>query len=399
MEGYYDLAKQDWSLPHDKGFTPTADAMTCHAAVMAMRNIAPTFRTRFLTLADRITDKILPAPYLNSISPLINEFSNSNWVPYGKELFNGHAVKCAWQLGRAYLLEPKEIYRNKSQQVLNEAIDRGYFDNTNGGLHYFQKGGPKNAWTQEQAILAGILNSTITDDPILKIRYLKLADDCMRFVEDHLIDYRNGGSYTDVDSVGSVTTYPKGDYWEAGYHITEMAYYVYLYGNVHLYNKPVELYYYFSTQGEAQTHKLTPFEIADNKLAIETVFLDDQIYTDFNSSTRTLHIPAGQGGKFKVKFRPIDDVTTGELLTYSEVPESVLKVYPIPVKSDFLTVEGVQLTKGESVSVKITDLHSEVLFEQTYHSAYALEIPVSQLRAGVYFLYVNDKVKSFVKEE
>ena len=51
------------------------------------------------------------------------------------------------------------------------------------------------------------------------------------------------------------------------------------------------------------------------------------------------------------------------------------------------------------ISVKITDLTSEVLFERTFQSAYKLEIPVSQLKAGVYFLYVNDKIKTIVMGE
>lgn len=393
LEGYYDIAKQDWSTPRDKGFTPTADAMTTHAALMALRNIDPSYKARFLTLSDRITDKIIPSSYI-STSPLIYEYSNSNWVPYGNELFNGHAVKCAWQLGRAYLMEPKEIYKTKAQQVLNEVINRGYYDSTYGGIFYFKKGGQKNLWTQEQGVLAGILNSTITDDPSLKDMYLGLADGCMLFVETHMVDFSNGGSYTDVNINGSLSaSYPKGDYWEAGYHLSELAYYVYLYGNVYLYNKPVELYYYFSPQATAQSHKLTPFEIADNKLMIEEVLLNDQPYTNFNAHTRTIEIPAGEGGKFKVRFGQ-----TPSLLASgnSHAEDSDFRIYPMPITSDFLTVEGALLKIENKISVKITDMSSRVLFERSYDSAYTLEIPVTEFKPGVYFLFINNKVKTIV---
>jgi hypothetical protein len=393
LEGYYDMANQDWSTPRNKGFTPTADAMTTHAALMALRNIDSSYRKRFLTLSDRITDKILPSTY-TSTSPLIYEYSNSNWVPFGNELFNGHAVKCAWQLSRAYILEPKEIYKTKAQQVLNEVIKRGYYDSTYGGIYYFKKGGQKNLWTQEQGVLAGILNSTITDDPVLKDTYLNLADGCMQFIETYMIDFTNGGSYTDVSINGSPSpSYGKGDYWEAGYHLSEMAYYVYLYGNTYLYNKPVDLYYYFSPKATAQSHKLTPFEIADNKLMIEEVLLNDQPYTNFDAHTRTIVIPAGEGGKFKVRFAPSPAIlATGN----SQTEESDFKVYPMPVTSDFLTIEGDLLKKESRISVKITDMASRILIERSYNSASTLEIPVTELKSGVYFLFINNKVKTIV---
>jgi hypothetical protein len=48
---------------------------------------------------------------------------------------------------------------------------------------------------------------------------------------------------------------------------------------------------------------------------------------------------------------------------------------------------------------KIIDMTSRVLFEGFYDSAYSLDIPVTQIKPGVYFLYVNDTVKKIVVAE
>ncbi|MBN2729143.1 MAG: AGE family epimerase/isomerase [Bacteroidales bacterium] len=309
ISGFYETANDDWSNKHNKGFTPTADGLTTHATVMSLRNIDDFYVNSYFTLIDRIAYDIVPQTYSAS-SPLIYEYANTNWEPFGEELFNGHAVKCAWNLARAYLIDPtKSIYKEKAQQILDELLDRGYYDNMYGGIHYFQKGGQKSHWTQEQGILAGILVAQITDDPEKKQRYLNLADGCWKFMEDHMIDFESGGSYTDVQTSGAVSSqWGKGDYWEAGYHTTETAYYTYLYGNIYMKNKPVELYYYFAPQGVAQTHTLTPLSIETNSLIIEKIAFNGNDYLNFDSKKRELHIAANQGGTFKITFRHNPDV-------------------------------------------------------------------------------------------
>ncbi|MBK8805700.1 MAG: Ig-like domain-containing protein [Bacteroidales bacterium] len=304
IQGYFDIANNDWTNPHNKGFTPTADALTTHATVMALRDINPLYENNYFTLVDRIAYDIIPEQYTAS-SPLIYEYSNSNWEPFGQELFNGHAVKCAWNLSRAYLIDPsRTIYKEKAEQVIDELLARGYYDNANGGIHYFQTGGQKSHWTQEQGILAGILMSVNATDEAKKQKYISMADGCWKFMEDHMIDFTNGGSYTDVNTDGSVSgSFGKGDYWEAAYHTSETAYYTYLYGNVYLYNKPVELYYMFEPRTVAHVQKLTPFSIENNRLVIESVTLNGLPFTRFNAQTRELEIAANQGGKFKVTFK------------------------------------------------------------------------------------------------
>jgi len=374
IAGFYEIANQDWSNPHNKGFTPTADGLTTHATVMSLRDIDDYYKTSFFTLVDRIAYDIVPSSYTSG-SPLIYEYANSNWEPFGDELFNGHAVKCAWNLARAYLIDPtKTIYKQKAQQILDELLARGYYDNTNGGIHYFQTSGQKSHWTQEQGILAGMLVAQITDDAVKKQQYLNLADGCWKFMEEHMIDFNGGGSYTDVQTDGTVSSqWGKGDYWEAGYHTTETAYYTYLYNTIYMKNRPVELYYYFAPLGTIQTHKLTPLSIESNSLIIEEVTLNGTAYTNFNSDTRVLTVPANQGGTFKVKFRYNPDIFVCPTVSLgSDV--SICEISPFTIDSDIIADGNLDFTwyKDGSI-VKGPDFESNTL-TVTEGGTYALEI-------------------------
>lgn len=391
IEGFYETANNDWSNPHNKGFTPTVDGLTTHVTVMALRNLEPLYKKTLFLLADRVANNIIPSEY-TLYSPLIYEHANSQWQPFGEELFNGHAIKCAWNLLRAYLLDPgKTIYKTKAQQVLDELLARKYYDEIYGGVFYFRTGGRKSHWTQEQAILAGILASRISDDPIKKQTYLELADGCWKFMEDYMIDFTNGGSYTDVERNGSIN-YGKGDYWEAGYHTTETAYYTYLYASAYLSNESVNLYYYFEAQSQEQVHKLTPFSINDEALSIEEVTLNGASFTNFDKSARQLNIAANEGGLFKVTFK----CNSGLVSSPTVFPNSdiSLKVYPNPAVNNIVVdIEGVELQN--KVAISITDLLGHTVLRQTNTDRHT-KIDVSSLKKGVYFLTVLDKRKKII---
>jgi hypothetical protein len=94
----------------------------------------------------------------------------------------------------------------------------------------------------------------------------------------------------------------KGGLFTAGYHSTELGYYTYLYSSLYYHKTPVQLYYYYPAESGERTFKLTPIAIEDTLLKILDVTLNGVAYTDFNRDNRTIHLPAGTGGKFRVTF-------------------------------------------------------------------------------------------------
>jgi hypothetical protein len=134
-----------------------------------------------------------------------------------------------------------------------------------------------------------------TEDFIIESEY-ELTSSC-------LIEPEYGEDFASVSRDSeSILFILKGDYWKAGYHTIETGYYTYLYGNLYLHQKPVDLYYRFHKSDEEREIKLTQIVIKESKLKIPSVSLDDEPYLEFYSEKRILYIPAGIEGEFRVTF-------------------------------------------------------------------------------------------------
>lgn len=360
-EGYYNYAAEDWSMPSMKGFTPTADGMTTHGAQMSMTAGAGFYRDRFFALADKMAEHIIPRSY--PADAVIYEDLGDNWESptAGGAPFVGHMVKCSWNLARAYLSKPsKELYRTQSNSLIDEVYRRNYYDSSNGGFVYMENGDgivntSKSHWTQEQGVLAGILNYFIAKQAQQpdKDKFLKMADGCMRFFEKYSIDTVNGGSYLDVMQDGDASNAVKSDMWEAGYHSAELGYQAYVYGSLLLYRKPVDLFYYYEAKPYKRVIEMNPME--HYGLIISQASLNGTAYSHYESASRLLTIPANQGGIFKIRYEypqtPIGSIAVEETMTIQKREPVLLRAQPEPF---FYTDAGAiewEVLSGEGVSM------------------------------------------------
>jgi hypothetical protein len=139
----------------------------------------------------------------------------------------------------------------------------------------------------------------------------RLGRDCVTedrsidFLQRHFMDAQWGGMYFGTSPDGAkVTTNSKSDKYESGHHCVETGYHGYLYGNLLYRRRPVTLYYRFAA-ATARQIRLSPLTMDDARLQITAVDLDGKPFTTFTGPTRTLDIPAGVGGKFKLTFQPV----------------------------------------------------------------------------------------------
>ncbi len=309
--GYFDNANLDYSSTWQKGFYPTVDGIASHIFVTYLVTQNPTYRARLASLADETVEHLVGSMSAPGVVFGFPEVYDSAWSidrtnTYG---FVGHLYKTAWGLARAYLLTQDPKYRAAARQILMQAWTDGGFDHENGAPNFdynFDSGvgsTNKEYWELEESFTSGIANWYIATTDADRAVYAEQADRSLCFYMRHMVDPQYGGVFFEVNTDG---TQPidtnKSDMWEGMYHDVEFSYYVYVYGNLLLWQRPVTLYYRFDAVSESRSVTLTPVMIESGALAITGVKLAGAPYESFDGRARALNIPAGTGGVFAVTF-------------------------------------------------------------------------------------------------
>jgi hypothetical protein len=292
------------------------DGIVTHVMPLYLMTERTRFKKRLLALADNLVDHVVPTIELPETAFGIVEYYDSDWniepVPRD-DGFVGYLTKAAWVLASAYLVSPREEYRQAAKICIEEVWNNGGYDHVYGGLFQdvnwatgeITQG--KNNWNVETGYIGGISNYYIADNPEDKDLNLKMADECIDFYMNNLIDHENGGTYSETLNDGTPVNTAKGHIWKGGEHAAEFGYFGYLYGSLYYKKERVTLYYHFTPKRVPQRIKLTPIAIEDNALVISKVKLNGMPYRHYDKRKRTLRIPRGVGGVFKVTFSPAGD--------------------------------------------------------------------------------------------
>ncbi|RMG69660.1 MAG: T9SS C-terminal target domain-containing protein, partial [Bacteroidetes bacterium] len=336
FQGFYHTANEDWSNLRDKGFTATVDGITTWVLWRALLTDAPADKDRLIALADNIVDHLYASMLLPQVQFGFAEGYNSNWNLNNGNTGGsvGHVIKTAWCLARAYMFDPKPIYREAAQYMINEMMFDGGYDYTNGGIYmnYNWSTGAvtqnKDYWMLEQGLTSGLINYFLATDSLDKELNLGMADGCLGFLLEHFVDPVYGEIYSQTNAAGNVINNDKSDPFKGGYHNIEMSYLTYVYGHLFYHEDSVTLYYRFRPQAEARQFKMTPIAIRDDLLGIASVTLDGQPYANYDALGRTLDIPANTGGIFAVTYYLTSPFVSNEALATSEP----VYVYPNPAQ-------------------------------------------------------------------
>ncbi|MDX2109503.1 MAG: hypothetical protein SFY80_04600 [Verrucomicrobiota bacterium] len=334
QEGYFaGSSGLAWQNLSGKGFTPTVDAMTTQATYNYLLDRSQFRYERMLAVADNINDYLVGSMTASGVvAGFPSEFDTAWKINTSKTSTSiGHMIKTAWCLARANLLSGDDKYQASAEKLLDHVI--AWKAGTSGAMFDLTKGVPKGEinwktgntsgtgdwWTVEQAFTSGMMNYYISG----KDSYLKMADNAIdfwmgeydtvgkKYIRQGYWDYVNKECYSVVTPSGTVTSNEKGALFKGGYHSTELLYYVYLYSNLYYHKKPVQLHYKWSASETDKQYALWPLEIQDAKLKITGVQTKSGVaLTSFDANTRTVTIPAGMGGVFKVTYENLDTAPT-----------------------------------------------------------------------------------------
>ncbi len=310
-KGYFDHANTAWTNKWNKGFTPTVDGVTTHAMIMSMMFDSLNHKQRFIDLQNNIVDHL--ASSMSHAVAGFPEIYNAAWeIDYSNSSMDiGHGYKTAWVLQRGYLLNPDSTkYRDAGHALMDNLWNHGCYDTVYGAPYSYLNwqtgaitGTNKDFWMVEQGFTSGIMNYYTARTQQQRDQYMRVADGSLNFFLNRQIDPVYGEAYNVMSRDGlTVVDGNKGGLFTAGYHSVELGYYTYLYSSLYYHKRPVQLYYFYPVEQSDRNFKLTPIAIEDNVLKITSVTLDGIPYTDFNSDTRTVHLPSGVGGKLLVTF-------------------------------------------------------------------------------------------------
>lgn len=398
FEGYYDNVTYNWASKSGKSFNATVDAITTHTLYLYLLTGDAQYKDKLLKITDNMM-KYLAGSMDAQKTGFVEKFdANWNWDNSDKMTIMGHVLKTAWCLGRAYQISPDTSFITAAKKLVKSVMDKGYdhqyggpykdYDRTTGQMLMWGVADTAKAWWQmEQAVTAGLELYDITKDE----EYLKMADESLDFFMKYFVDHQYGEVYSDRTRDGRKVPQwgeEKGSSGKAAYHSTELGYYVYLYGNLFYKKAPVSLYYYLKADSTERSVYLYPLAIQDSRLKIRDVTLEGVQYADFNSAARTLRLPAGKGGKFRVTFE-LNEVTS-VASNKGQAPDafSLMQNYPNP----FNPATRIRYSVGapaSQVTLRVYDvlgnLAATLVNEVKDKGTYEVSFDASHLASGIYF--------------
>jgi mannose/cellobiose epimerase-like protein (N-acyl-D-glucosamine 2-epimerase family) len=397
-EGYFDRASPDWSTRSGKSFNATVDAVTTHLLALYLMTGDTAYEERLKDLAGQMVQRfagVLPQYRIGFVEMFGSDWSwNNNTANYNTRTIMGHVLKTAWCLGRIHQLFPDPAYVAAAESLMADVLANGYdhqyggpykdYDRVTGTMFMYGQDTAKAWWQMEQAITAGLMLYEITGADA----YLMVADESVDFFMRHFVDHVHGDVYADRFRNGAAITAwgdDKGNAYKAGYHSTELGYYVYLYGSLFVKRQPVTLHYRFQPLDKEREVRLNPLAYAPGKYRIQRVLASGQEYADVDATSRILRLPAGTGGLFTVIYEP---VLTSAAPVAEAIPASfdLYQNYPNPFNP--VTTIRYSLPRASDVRLGVYDmLGREVsVLEEGRRDAgqHAVRFDASHLASGVY---------------
>jgi len=370
--GYFNEITRVGTSPTGKSFNATVDAITTHLYNLYLITKDQKYYDRLMEIKDNILNHLINSMENQGIG--FAESYTSDWIINSSErrTIMGHVLKTAWCLGQIYRINNEQETKDGAIKLIHHVLDKGY-DHTYGGPYkdydrltgemymYGAQDTAKAWWQMEQAITSGLMMYELT----WQTQYLEMADESLDFFMKYFVDPTYGEVYADRARRGGRVYYSggywdenKGSEWKAAYHSIETGYYSYIYGKLIVKKEPVTLYYRFNAANEQRIMNMNPVAADFDKLRIESVTHNGNEYDLFDSTNRTLNIPADEEGIYAVTYKMINLPTTG-VETINEPIGLKLKNYPNPFSS-FTTIQF-ELDKPSIVKLYIFNSSGQII--------------------------------------
>jgi len=259
-------------------------------------------------------------------SPFVQEKFNEDWTPdkiWGWQQDRavvGHNLKISWNLMRMQSLKAKDNYKELAEKIAHLMPDVGS-DRQRGGWydvvermlepgeeqHSFVWHDRKAWWQQEQAILAYLILSGLTQNP----EYLRHAREAASFYNAFFLDHDDGAVYFNTLANGMPYLLGnerfKGSHSMSGYHSTELCYLSAVYTNLLITKQPMDFYFKPMPGGfKDNILRVSPDILPPGSIKIGACEIDGQPYSNFDADNLTVQLPdTKERVKVKVQIVPV----------------------------------------------------------------------------------------------
>ncbi|MEA1896362.1 MAG: AGE family epimerase/isomerase [Bacteroidota bacterium] len=215
------------------------------------------------------------------------------------EINVGHNQEVVWMFYRLYLLTGKKEYLDLTKIITEKIYKWGFGDN---GVWYTSVGRTNPSfhndfsywWIQAYGNMFDLFRYKLTGDKEYLDHFKKGAD----FWNQYFIDKKYGDTYVGVFLDGKIKDDKKAGKYKTSYHTMEYCLLTYLYLDLWVNKKPVELYYCIQSPQENEIFYPSPFE--DLSVRVEEVTINGENWTNFNRDEAYINLPELEKVKLKV---------------------------------------------------------------------------------------------------
>lgn len=299
--GYFNLLNQDLTVKSsDKSFSSEVVPVSSYLLYLYLA----TKEEKYLDQAERIMNVAL-AKMLDPESKWILESFDKEWHYQTREADEseiniGHNIEVVWMFYRLFFLTGKKDYLDSTKIITENIIkwgfekEKGVWYSTVGRLDPSLHREFTYWWIQAYGNMFDLYLYRITNDK----KYLEDFKKGARFWNEYFLDKEFGGTFLSIYLDGKMKDGKKAGRYKTSYHTVEHSLLNYLYLDLWVNNKPVELYFYILSP--RKNAKLYPVPIEDNTIKLKEVIINGKNWSDFNKAKAYINLPELQKIKMKV---------------------------------------------------------------------------------------------------
>ncbi len=301
-QGYYDKLTRNLSVASNKkDFSPQLAPASGFLTYLYPTTRKNEYLKHFETIVNMGWNKMR-----HPQRPWIMESFTRDWQlidGQNKAMNVGHNLEVVWLMLRLHHLTDKMAYKRKALELTNP-LNTQAFDHRSGAWHHKipidnpkLKDSTASWWVQAYGNMTQLYLYRVTGRNHFLEKFRKGAE----FWNNAFLDETYGGNILKVKLDGTIIKGAKGVRTKTAYHAIEHGLLNYLYLNLWVQEKPVELHYHLEKTKEGQ--EFYPNLLADPSVIIKKVELNGSEWKAFQPEKGLITLPAKAAVSLKVTFK------------------------------------------------------------------------------------------------